>query len=447
MRREAHAHIAAHGRSLAMVSLAGCSGADDCLAIMKDASRRLSAAQDPGWLLAIGARVEGWKQRGAGPSGWPTLRELDEATGDRPCAAMSFDHHMVMANSAALRAAGITRDSPDPPGGIIGRDLHSNPDGLALESAAWALWHAAPEPTAAQRRDHVISALKDLARHGFDEVHDMLSEPWLGPLLAELHDSGELPIRAWLYAPLHDIESRVREAPAWSRPTITLAGAKIFTDGTLNSRTAWMLCPYQEPQHGLPTGKVVTDPAGIEAAIRATARFGIGLAAHAIGDAAVRAVLDATDRVHGSWSADRHTRTTPFRPARDRIEAGVPAVRIEHAEIVDNSDTPRFAELGVVASVQPCHLLADIEALHRYLPHRLDRVLPLRELIDRGCSPGELLWFGSDTPIVRPDPQDSIQAAVHRRRNGTPRTDAIAYPQAILPNEAWAAFEIPAPRR
>jgi predicted amidohydrolase YtcJ len=91
-----------------------------------------------------------------------------------------------------------------------------------------------------------------------------------------------------------------------------------------------------------------------------------------------------------------------------------------------------------VASVQPCHLLADVEALRRHLPHRLERVLPLRELIDSGCRPGELLWFGSDVPIVRPDPADSIRAAVRRSRDGD--EVAIAPEQAITDAEAWAAF-------
>ena len=123
------------------------------------------------------------------------------------------------------------------------------------------------------------------------------------------------------------------------------------------------------------------------------------------------------------------------------VRGDVPGVlRIEHAELVDEADVGRFAALGVVASVQPCHLLADIEALRRLLPHRLGRVLPLRELAAAGCRPGDLMWFGSDTPIVRPDAEDSIQAAVHRRRVGMGEGEAIAIEQAIAEPEAWDAF-------
>jgi hypothetical protein len=161
-------------------------------------------------------------------------------------------------------------------------------------------------------------------------------------------------------------------------------------------------------------------PAQIEDAVRACDAFALPIAAHAIGDASVRAVLDAIERVRPK--------------ARGQ--------RIEHAELIDSADVPRFADLGVICSVQPCHLLADIEALTRLLPHRLDRVLPLRELIDAGCAPGELLWFGSDTPIVRPDPEDSIQAATCRRRAGAPDSEAISPEQAITPPQAWSCFEI-----
>ncbi len=428
-----------------MPSLAACRGAADLLGVVKDAlgSSTAGAGEHRGevqWLLLVGARIEAWTSPGEGPSGWPTLRELDEVTGSVPCAAMSFDHHMVMANSAALAAANITAASIDPPGGIIARDSIGHPSGLLLETAAWNLWACAPEPTPLQRRAHVEAALADLHRHGFAQVHDMLSQPWLGQVLAELSDAGRLPLSVWLNAAMDEIHHAHQQSAEFNRPDVRLTGGKIFVDGTLNSRTAWMLAPYREPQPGMPTGKIVTSPAQIEGAIRACDAIGIGLAAHAIGDAAVRAVLDASQRVHGPHHA---ASTSPFRPARARSLHDVPALRIEHAEIIDAADIPRFAQLGVVASIQPCHLLTDIEALHRYLPHRLDRVLPLRSLIDAGCRPGELLWFGSDTPIVRPDPQDSIQAAVYRRREGMARADAIAISEAITQEQAWAAFEAP----
>jgi predicted amidohydrolase YtcJ len=202
-------------------------------------------------------------------------------------------------------------------------------------------------------------------------------------------------------------------------PGIRVVGAKIFVDGTLNGRTAWMLHPYADGRPEHPSGMQLMPVTEICEAIEACMASNLQLAAHAIGDAAVRAVLDAAERV--------------------RAPRG--SVRIEHAEVIDEADVPRFVELGVIASVQPCHLLYDIEALRRACPDRLDRVLPLRELIDSGLTPGRDILFGSDTPIVRPNPEDSILAATNRGRVGMALAEGIAPGQAISEEVAWACFD------
>jgi predicted amidohydrolase YtcJ len=417
--REAHAHLFQHGRAMGMLQLAGCRGVDDCLQLIAGAADAARQADAPGsgWILGTGLRIESWSE-----PRYPTLAELDGVAGHRPLCLWSFDHHALVVNTAALQATAISSDTPDPSHGRILRDGRGRPTGLMLEGAAKLVWERIPAPTARERRELVRAAAHDLAAHGFVEVHDLLSQPWLGPTLAELHDAGELPIGVCLYPLLPDLASIAATAGAWQRPTVRLAGAKIFADGTLNSRTAWMLSPYADPIADLPRGQSMVDPGQLAEALHITAALNLSLAVHAIGDAAVRAVLD---------SYQRH-RAATFR--------SLPRLRIEHAEIIDEADIPRFAELAVTCSVQPCHLLADIEVLRRSLPHRLHRVLPLRELIDSGCTPGELLHFGSDTPIVRPDPHDSIQAAVHRRREGMPAGEAIAPEQAITEEEAWGAF-------
>ncbi len=417
--REAHAHIASHGRSLSMLSLAACASVGECL----DLLGREAAGLEPGaWLLAHGARPEGWAE-----ARWPDLAELDRAIPDRPGAVMSFDHHALACNSRAFVAAGVRALSADPPGGVICRDARTGaPTGLLLESAARLVWQAAPEPGPSQRREHVAAALADLAAHGFVEVHDMLAQPWLGPLLAELFDRGGLALRVDLYVPLEDFDRALLSAEAWRRSGLRLAGAKVFTDGTLNSRTAWTLEPFRDPMPGMERGKPLMTVGEIAAAIRRCRDAGLRLAAHAIGDGAVRACLDAA-----AMEGDGR--------AREDV------LRIEHAEIVDAADVPRFAELGVTASVQPCHLLYDVEALRRYLPHRLERVLPLRDMIDAGLEPGASLLFGSDVPIVRPHPEDSIAAAVNRRREQNSPHDAIAPGQAVSNAQAWTAFTCPGP--
>jgi predicted amidohydrolase YtcJ len=114
--------------------------------------------------------------------------------------------------------------------------------------------------------------------------------------------------------------------------------------------------------------------------------------------------------------------------------------RIEHAEIIHPDDIPRFAQLGAIASIQPCHLLPDIETLNAGLADRFDRVLPLRSLIEAGCVPGEGLIFGSDVPIVRANHEDSILAAVHRGRADMPESEAIGLDQSLSNQESLACF-------
>lgn len=336
--------------------------------------------------------------------------------------------------------AGVTRATPDPAGGVVERDPNGEPTGVMLESATRLVWSKVPEPTRAERKEHVRLALEDLASKGFVEAHDMLSHDWLGPVLAELrHEAGAdgLPCSAWLYPLVEDLERAVAGRDAWESAEVRLAGGKIFTDGTINSRTAWMLEPFADPIPSHPRGTPLMSVEQIASAIRACTRHGLHLAAHAIGDGAVRACLDAAAIVKTEGAEGLRGRGTKGAAARVDVPS---ALRIEHAELIDEADVPRFALLGVVASVQPCHLLADIEALRRLLPNRLERVLPLKELAAAGCRPGKLMWFGSDTPIVRPDAEDSIQAAVHRRRVGMDASEAIALEQTIGEREAWKAF-------
>jgi predicted amidohydrolase YtcJ len=413
--REAHAHIAAHGREMSQLNLADCSTKSECLDTLEREAARLDAAREPGWLIANAVRIDAWPE-----ATWPTMAELDRVCPHCPCMLQSFDHHACAVNALAFTSSGFSRESADPPDGRIVRDQNGEPTGLLLEGAYAAARRAVPEPSALQWRRFVKAGLDDLAAHGFREVHDLLSQRWLGPMLAEMQD--DLPVSVWLYPLLKDVESVAERRTSWESPRVRLAGAKVFADGTLNSRTAWMLAPYADALPGLERGQPMVTPAELDRALTLCRQLGIGLAVHAIGDAAVRATLDAYRR--------QASREQP---------ANFPALRIEHAEIIDAADVPRFAELGIVCSVQPCHLLYDIEALQRGLPHRLDRVLPLRELIEAGCRPGELLWFGSDVPIVRPHPADSIQAAVHRRR--TSSGPAIAPGQAITEAQAWRAFE------
>lgn len=405
--REAHAHLFQLGRSLDMIDLSAC--ASDAEVLEAFAARAGERPGEP--LLAHGARPEAWER----PE-WPTLEAFDRVTGGVPAIAWCFDYHALMANSPMLRRAGIGPGTPDPAGGIIARDRGSRPSGVLYETAALVAWNAAPEPSEDARDALLAAALRSLGQ--FAEVHDLKAQTWLGPALRRLIDREGLPVRIALFPLVEDLEEVAHAREGWETDRLRLGGGKIFVDGTLNSRTAWMLRPFADGRPEHPRGTPMMTPDQIENAVRRCDAMGLPLAAHAIGDGAVRAVLDAVERV---------------RPR-------TPGFRIEHAEIIDEADVPRFAELGVIASVQPCHLLTDIEVLRRALPDRLDRVLPLRELIDAGLTPGETLLFGSDVPIVRAEPEDSIQAATQRRRSDMDPALAIAPAQALTAAAAWRCF-------
>lgn len=417
--REAHAHIFAHGESLRIPRLDDCTSLGECL----DRLRRACASAPPNHLVRLAnARIEAWVERR-----WPTLKELDLAARGHPCVIMSFDYHNAVANSAAIAKAGLRAGQAVEPGGRVVVDpATGNPSGLLLEGAAYAVWKCAPEPAPDQRTEILRAALGHLASLGFTEVHDLHSQPWLGPELAKLERAGELNLNIRLYPPVARLVDDHAQRARWESPRLRLAGGKLFADGTLNARTALVLHPYRNPAPATdPRGQAMHTRAEIEAAVRTCESLNLHLATHAIGDAAVRLTLDAiasaTKRLTASITPDT-------------------AHRIEHAELIDATDVPRFAAQRIVCSVQPCHLLTDIEVLTRQLPHRLHRVLPLRELIDAGCTPGQWLWFGSDAPIVRPDPGDSIQAAVHRRRTRMSESEAVAFEQCITEAEARACF-------
>ncbi len=387
--REAHAHLAEFGREMSQLDLSRGVDRAHCLDLVASRAGEMDAAGDHGWLLATGLRGQDWPD-----PRWPTARELDRACPDRACILRGFDHHSCAVNSRTLAAAGL--DSGKLPGGVVELDACGRPTGTLLEDASARALAAAPAPTRAQWKHWVTIACAELAALGYVEVHEMLAQVWLGPVLGELEREGTLALRVRLYAAMDDLDVIARGRGAWESDRVRLAGGKMFADGTLSSRTAWVLEPYADPPARCPLGRALLGAGQILAAMEHTGAMGLGLAVHAIGDGAVREVLDA----RGAWLARGGPRSH--------------GLRIEHCELVHPRDVARFAELGVVASVQPCHLLYDAPVLARQFPPGVggERVLPLAAMVRGGLTPGRTLVFGSDVPIVRANPEDSIRAAM-----------------------------------
>jgi predicted amidohydrolase YtcJ len=438
--RDAHVHLLPLGQSLTHIDLSDTTTLDQALqriALAAGAARAAGPTASPSapstpWLIASGFRAQATDQRRL-----PTRDELDQAGQGLPVLVNSFDLHAASVSSAILRAADLHERTPDPPGGTIGRDPATGRlNGYVAEAARFLIRAAEPPPTPAQRREHLRLALARLRARHIVEAHDMFATAELADLLLDLDDRDALAHTVWLYAVPDDLPAlrarmaeRTRDGRVSDSGRVVFAGLKLFLDGTLNSRTASMLTPFRDPVPEHPRGMPLFTDAQLIAHFRGARAQGLGLAVHAIGDAAVRQALDC-------WAATLQTEiASPPLPF-------VPPLRIEHAQFVDPADVPRFAAMEVVASVQPCHLLTDIEALRRLTPHALDRAFPLRDLIDAaratGRAPGSLIWMGSDAPVVPAEPADNVQAATGRCRAGMDPAGAIAPAQAITAEQALA---------
>ncbi|MFG0275088.1 MAG: amidohydrolase [Phycisphaerales bacterium] len=412
--RDAHVHIHDFGVSLACLDLSSCRSKEEIL-------QRIAEAEpdDTGWIRGMRAAPEQWPV-----AAWPCAEELHEAARRHPCYVRSLDIHSLAASTEALQRAGIHPDTPDPRDGVIVRRPDGSLDGVLLEGACRAVLDAVPDASPEQRKAAIRRALARFAELGFVEVHDMLSREWLGPLLREIDDEdGGLPVRVRLCPLLEDAPDHMAARASFENERIVTTGVKIFTDGALNTRTANMMRPYTRYAQGLRRGLALMTQMEIEGAIARCEQLGFPLVAHAIGDAAVGRVLRALER------------TKPE----------LPGYRIEHAQFVAAPDIARFAKLRIIASVQPCHLLTDIEPARRLLPHAESRAFPLRDLVEayraEGLDPVDYLWFGSDAPVVPPLPEDNIQGAVHRRRRDMPEDQAFAPEQAIDEELALACMQ------
>jgi predicted amidohydrolase YtcJ len=380
---DAHVHLGQHGLELDGVDLADAATLQVGLERIAERAGREPAGR---WILGSGFSLERWGVR--------TLHkeDLDRVAPDHPVYLRSQDHHAAWVNSAALRSGGVGRETPDPEHGVIERDADGGPSGYLLERAGALVAAAVPAPDAAGWVTALTDAGRDLAARGVTTVHHMAYEPaaaWRA--IADAASRDHYPVRVWACIPHADLEhaAAIGLATGQGGDGFTIGGAKFFADGALGSRTAWMLEPYRD---GDGRGMAVDGPELLAERFGLAIRAGFAPVTHAIGDAAVRAVLDALE---------------PHR--RAYRERGLQP-RIEHAQHVHPSDVPRFGELGVVASMQPIHLTFDAPSIRDLLADRLDRAYPMRELLAAGA----VVAFGSDTPVAPPDVLAGMRAAVRR---------------------------------
>jgi len=417
---DAHLHLASGGFEMLNVELSNTKSFDEMKA--RIAERAKTAA--PGeWILGRGWDDTKWPVQKI-----PTRHDLDRITGDHPALFIRTDGHMLVANSAALRVAGVTKNTPDPPGGRIDREANGEPAGGMRETAQNLVRSKVPPLTKAQRRRGAELALQQAARYGLTSAQD--NSQWEDFLTyAELEREGKLTLRITEWLPFQQTmnvleQRRVLHAP--QDPMLHSGMLKGFMDGSLGSHTAAMLAPYtDEPKNsGLPQ----FEQAKLDhmTAERAAAGFQMGF--HAIGDRGVAMALEAFA------TAERYVEEKNPKAPHLRQPGGF-RFRIEHAQVVAPKDFARFRQLQVIASMQPNHLLTDMNwAIARIGAERAKYSYAWNEFLKNSV----VLAFGTDYPVEPITPFRGLYAAVTRKNEAG--TKEYVPEQKISIDQAIAAY-------
>jgi len=386
---DAHVHFLDWALERTWLDLHGCrSLAEACAAVA-------AAADGDGWL-----RGKGWLEA-TWPDGPPHRAALDEVTGERPAALWAHDHHTLWVNGAALRAAGA-----------------EHPTGVLQEWDAWRF--PLPAATSLERSQALREGMAVANARGVIGVHDFQAQGGRG--LWQRYDADRrLTLRVAMSIPLPAVDAAkaLELRTGFGSDLLRMGPVKAFMDGTLGSRTAWMLDGSGE--------RLLSEDDLADGIAEATA-CGLAVAVHAIGDGANRAALNAFHRTRELWQQ------ALLRP------------RIEHAQCLDDADLPRFAELGVIASVQPVHATSDRDLADEIWGERAAKGYRTRDLLDSGAH----VVFGADPPIEELDPMAAIQAAVHRTlddREPWHPAQRIPVADAISCHTAAAAYAVGEERR
>lgn len=371
---DAHLHLTLGATTLAQCDLSGARSRDEFESRLARHAARLDSAGDPdAWLVAFGWNEADW--RGEAPT-----RDWLRAAGERPAVAWRMDQHACVVNDAALARI----DATDIDGGEIDRDANGAPTGTFREQAAWKrVIPRIPEPSPEAKRANLARATAYLHSLGVASVGSMEYLRDLGAVYGPMLDDLALRVHATVLDRDWPLDAPPA-LPAHANAFFRIVGMKSFADGTLGSRTAWMLEPYADAPHTAGLAMEHALRGELAAWMRAVQALGLSPSVHGIGDRAARAILDAMDAC-----------------------ADAPAPRFEHAQTLHPDDLPRLA--GRFASMQPLHKADDARLAHARLgPARIARFFPFRALVAHGAR----LAFGSDWPIVSPDPLLGIKAAV-----------------------------------
>ncbi len=411
---EGHGHFTSLGRSKMILDLTAVSDYADLVDMIAET---VSVTEPGAWILGRGWHQEKWRappERGV--SGLPDHDALSAVSPDNPVMLTHASGHAVLVNASALELAGIDDATPDPAGGEIVRDATGRAIGVLRETAAsLASVHLDDEPDAAALRRMVELAAGECLAHGITTFHDAGSSFGVVEQLRLMAEAGELELRLWVMLSEDNTtlaerlpETRVHRA---GDGFLTVGGIKRWIDGALGSHGAWLLEPYSDLATS--TGLNIVTRDELRSAARLALEHGLQLCSHAIGDRANRVALDVYQEAYQSVPAPRDLRW-----------------RVEHAQHLHPDDIPRFAELGVIAAVQPTHCTSDGPwAEQRLGAERCrDGAYVWRALLDSGA----VIASGTDCPVEPIATMPSFHAAVTRR---------MADGEAFYPEQAMSRME------
>jgi hypothetical protein len=394
---DAHLHLQSLGAAQRELRLTGTASVAEIAARVREAAQK---APPGAWI-----RGGGWDQNDWDKKEFPDHKVLDEAAGGHPVWLERVDGHAVWVNAAALSLAGIDAATKAPAGGEILRDPSGAPTGVFVDNAIGLVAAKLPPATAEEIRTDLEKGMELCRRAGLTGVHDMGTLPEALREMRALEKEGKLTLRVYAYlgGPWQAVEPLLRE-PKRRDGLVRVMGIKLFADGALGSRGAALLAPYSDRPET--SGLLVTPEDELRRRAKIAHDAGYDVTIHAIGDRGNRVALDALAAAEGADRSHRH--------------------RIEHAQVVSPADIPRFAALGVVASMQPTHATSDMPwAEARVGAERIRGAYAWRTMLRAGAT----LIFGSDAPVEGENPWWGIHAAVTR-------TDAKGQP-----NGGWRPEE------
>ncbi len=418
-----HTHFLDGGYALGTINLRNVKSVQEFIRIFRLFA---DSAKGNSWIKAGNWDHEAWGGQ------LPRKEWIDSISGLHPVFINRYDGHMGLANSTALKLAGITKNTPDPAGGEIVRDPKTGePTGILRDEATNLVYKVIPEQSETELDDALQKAAAHALSHGLTQVHDMGSYGgWIDmATYRRAEANGKLPIRIYSFVAIHSwqkLDSFVKKN-GWGDDRLHWGGLKGFVDGSLGSTTAWFFKPYLDAPNS--TGLQVTDTILLRKWILAADSVGLHIATHAIGDHA------------NNWILGVYEEAENLHPGKDH------RFRVEHAQHLIPGDITRFAKLGVIPSMQPYHAIDDGKwAAKRLDSVRLKGTYVFKSLLNTHAN----LTFGSDWTVAPLDPIAGIYAAVTRRTlddknpGGWFPDQKISVDQALrcyTVNNAWAGFQ------